>query len=144
LGHIRGRDPVILFTLTSFEFFGRFYLWYPLLVYLGLFYFLLAFGVIFAVGKVLETRADTYSAIVFGNPGALASALTKIGLRQLYHEKYSPAAKVMDWFQFDPHPPIYFRVMRLAKFPQDRSYAHHPTLESIRDCVVGFLSSFMG
>ncbi len=142
LGHIRGHDPVILFAVTSFEFFGRFYLWFPLLVYLGLFYFLLAFGAIFAIGKVLETRADTESAIVFGNPGALASALTKIGLRQLYHEKYSPGAKFMDWFQFDPHPPIYFRVARLAKFPPDASNIQHTTLISIRDCIVGFFSSF--
>jgi heat shock protein HtpX len=142
LGHIKGHDPVILFAVTSFELFGRFFLWFPLLLYLGLFYFILAFGVIFAVGKVLETRADTESAIVFGNPGALASALTKIGLRQLYHEKYSPTAKFMDWFQFDPHPPIYFRVARLAKFRPDGSDMKHATLISIRDCIVGFFSSF--
>jgi len=142
LGHIKGHDPVILFAVTSFELFGRFFLWFPLLLYLGLFYFILAFGVIFAVGKVLETRADTESSIVFGNPGALASALTKIGLRQLYHEKYSPAAKFMDWFQFDPHPPIYFRVARLAKFRPDGSDMKHATLISIRDCIAGFFSSF--
>ncbi|MDA4111943.1 MAG: M48 family metalloprotease [Thaumarchaeota archaeon] len=142
LGHIKGHDPVILFALTSFEFIGRFYLWFPLLLYLGIFYFILAFGAIFAVGKVLETRADTESAVVLGDPGAMASSLTKIGLRQLYHEKYSPAAKFLDWFQFDPHPPIYFRVMRMSKFPTDGRETQHVTLVSIRDCIVGFLTSF--
>jgi len=142
LGHIKGHDPVILFAITSFEFIGRFYLWYPLLLYLGILYFILAFGAIFAVGKVLETRADTESAVMLGYPKAMASALTKIGLRQLYHEKYSPGAKTLDWFQFDPHPPIYFRVMRMSNFPTDARQTKHITLVSIRDAVVGFLSSF--
>src|SRR3989449_3829625 len=44
MGHVAGHDPVILFAATSFEFLGRFYLWFPLLLYLGFFYFLLAFG----------------------------------------------------------------------------------------------------
>src|SRR5438046_3324071 len=62
LGHVAGHDPVILFAATSFEFLGRFYLWFPLLLSLGFFYFLLAFGGIYLVGKFLETRADTESA----------------------------------------------------------------------------------
>ena len=90
LGHVKGHDPVILFATTSFEFLGRSYLWLPLLLNLGLFYFVLAFGPIFLVGKFLETRADTESDMVLGSPGALASALTKIGFRQLYREKYNP------------------------------------------------------
>src|SRR5438309_5766630 len=87
MGHVAGHDPVILFAATSFEFLGRFYLWFPLLLYLGFFYFLLAFVGIYLVGKFLETRADTESAVVFGTPEALASALTTIGIRQLYREK---------------------------------------------------------
>jgi len=144
LGHIKGHDPVILFAVTSFEFIGRFYIWYPLLLHLGLFYFILAFGAIFSVGKVLETRADTYSAILLGTPGSMASSLTKIGLRQLYHEKYSPGSKVMAWFQFDSHPPIYFRVARMSEFAttEERQRTKHALLVSIKDCVVGFLSAF--
>ena len=141
LGHVAGHDPVILFAATSFEFLGRFYLWFPLLLYLGLFYFLLAFGAVYLVGKFLETRADTESAVVIGNPDALASALTKIGFRQLYREKYNPAAKLFDWFQFDPHPPIYFRIARLAKYSERREPVKHTLLVSIRDIVVGFFSA---
>jgi heat shock protein HtpX len=141
LGHVAGHDPVILFAATSFEFLGRFYLWFPLLLYLGLFYFLLAFGAIYLVGKVLETRADTESAIVIGNPDALASALTKIGFRQLYREKYNPGAKLFDWFQFDPHPPIYFRIARLSKYSERQETVKHALLVSIRDIVVGFFSA---
>lgn len=141
LGHVAGHDPVILFAATSFEFLGRFYLWFPLLIYLGLFYFLLAFGAIYLVGKSLETRADTESAVVIGNPGALASALTKIGFRQLYRERYTPGAKLFDWFQFDPHPPIYFRIARLSKYSGRREPVKHTLLVSIRDIVVGFFSA---
>jgi heat shock protein HtpX len=141
LGHVAGHDPVILFAATSFEFLGRFYLWFPLLLYLGLFYFLLAFGAIYLVGKVLETRADTESAVVIGNPDALASALTKIGFRQLYREKYNPGAKLFDWFQFDPHPPIYFRIARLSNYSGRQEPVEHTLLVSIRDIIVGFFSA---
>jgi heat shock protein HtpX len=141
LGHVAGHDPVILFAATSFEFLGRFYLWFPLLLYLGLFYFLLAFGAIYLVGKFLETRADTESAVVVGNPDALASALTKIGFRQLYREKYNPRAKLFDWFQFDPHPPIYFRIARLSKYSGRQEPVRHTLLVSIRDIIVGFFSA---
>ncbi len=141
LGHMAGHDPVILFAATSFEFLGRFYLWFPLLLYLGFFYFLLAFGAIYLVGKFLETRADTESAVVIGNPDALASALTKIGFRQLYREKYNPGAKLFDWFQFDPHPPIYFRIARLSKYSGGQVPVKHALLVSIRDMIVGFFSA---
>jgi heat shock protein HtpX len=141
LGHVKGHDPVILFAATSFEFFGRVFLWTPLLLYLGFSYFILAFGAIYFVGKILETRADTESAVVLGTPTALASALTKIGFRQLYHEKYNPGSKLFDWFRFDPHPPIYFRVARLSKFSEKQKTMKHTFLISIRDIFVGFFSA---
>jgi heat shock protein HtpX len=142
LGHVKGHDPVILFSVTSFEFIGRFYLWYPLLLYLGLFYFLLAFSAIFSIGKILETRADTESAVTLGNPMTMASALKKIGYRQFYREKYTPLAKFLDWFQFDPHPPIYFRVLRMSEFVVPKAKTH-TFLISLRDCIVGVFSSLL-
>jgi len=141
LGHVKGHDPVILFAATSFEFLGRFYLWFPLLLYLGIFYFVLAFGAIYLVGKLLETRADTESAVVLGTSGSLASALTKIGFRQLYREKYNPGTKLFDWFRFDPHPPIYFRITRLSKYSEKQKAVRHALLISMRDIIVGFFSA---
>src|SRR5437870_1660022 len=111
LGHVKGHDPVILFGATSFEFLGRVFLWTPLLYSLGLFYFIVAFGGIYLVGKVLETRADTESALVLGTPGALASALTKIGFRQLYHEKYNPGCFSLIFYLVSRHIdrlPVFF------------------------------------
>lgn len=143
LGHVKGHDPLILFGITSFQFVGMFYLWYPLVLFLGFIYFILAFGAIFAVGKILETRADTESAIMLGDPSAFAMSLRKIGFRELYREKYSPFVRLLDWFRFDPHPPTYFRVSRMSEFiDKDKSRTKHTFLISLRDCIVGFFSAF--
>ncbi len=144
LGHVKGRDPIILFFVTSLVYLGGFYLWLPLLLSLGLLYFLLAFGVIYAVGKLLETRADTESAIVLGQPGKLAAALTKIGFRQLYYEKYSTGLRILDWLRFDPHPPTYFRVHRLSRIAEQRERISHAFLVSLRDCLLGFGRALVG
>lgn len=141
LGHIKGHDSTILFGLTSFQYLGMFYLWYPLVLYLGIFYFVIAFGVIFAFGKVLETRADTESAVVLRDPDGLALGLKKIGFAEFYYEKYSTARRILAWFRFDPHPPIYFRINRMSEFSGGKT-TRHSFLISLRDCVVGFLSSF--
>ncbi len=144
LGHIRGRDPIILFAVMSVMYIGGLYLWFPLLLDLGLFYFLLAFAIIYMVGKFLETRADTASVAVLGKPDVLASALTQIGFRQLYYEKYSSQARFIDWLRFDPHPPIYFRVKRLSKIAVRGGEIRHAFLLSVRDVIAGFFSALVG
>ena len=141
LGHIKGRDSLILFSATFILYAGGLYLWFPLLLYLGLFYYIVIFAIIFSIGKVLETRADTESAATLGEPGVLASALTNIGFRQLYAEKYSHGARFLDWLTFDPHPPIYFRVQRLSKLATSGRKVGNTLLVSIRDCVSGFLQT---
>lgn len=141
LGHVKGHDPLILFGVSSVVYIGAFYFWYPLFLTLGLLYYVIAFGALFAVGKVLETRADTESAIVLGNSQELATSLTKIGFRQLYQEKYSGLGKFLDWFRFDPHPPIYFRISRLSALAGREKTIQHAFLASLRDCIKGFFSS---
>ncbi len=142
LGHVKGHDPVILFATSAVVYTGAFYLWYPLFLFLGLFYYVIAFGVLFAVGKVLETRADTESAVVLGSAQGLATSLTKIGFKQLYMEKYNRFGKLLDWFNFDPHPPIYFRISRLSALAGRESAIRHTFLDSLRDCIVGFFTAF--
>ena len=144
LGHVKGRDPLILFFATMSIYLGGLYLWTPLLLRLGFFYFILAFGAVYTVGKFLETRADTLSMVVLGNPTVLASALTEIGFRQLYFERYSRRMKILDWLRFDPHPPMYFRVDRLSRFAAKGGRVEHALLVSIRDCVVGFFQALIG
>jgi heat shock protein HtpX len=147
LGHIRGRDSLILFCVTFFLYLGGLYLWYPLILDLGdfwIFYYVIIFAIIFAVGKVLETRADTESAAKLGDPDVLASALAKIGFRQLYYEKYLRGMRIMDWLRFDPHPPIYFRVQRLSRLAASGNKIGNTLLMSIEDCVSGFFHAFAG
>jgi heat shock protein HtpX len=141
IGHVKGHDPVILFGVSSLVYIGAFYVWYPLFEFLGLFYYVIAFGLLFAVGKVLETRADTESAAVLGNAQALATSLTKIGFRQLYQEKYSKLGRFLDWFSFDPHPPIYFRISRLSALAGHENTIKHSFLSSLSDCITGFFAS---
>ena len=147
LGHIRGRDSLVLFCVTFLLYLGGFYVWYPLILDLGnfwIFYYVIIFAIIFAVGKVLETRADTESAAKLGDPNVLASALTKIGFRQLYYEKYLRGMRILDWLRFDPHPPIYFRVQRMAKLAASGNKIGNTLLMSIEDCLSGFFRSLAG
>jgi len=144
LGHVKGRDPLVLFFATMAIYLGGPYLWAPLVLRLGFFYYFVAFGLVYTVGKFLETRADTQSMVVLGNPSVLASALTNIGFRQLYFERYSRRYRILDWLRFDPHPPIYFRVGRLSRFASKGGQVKHALLVSIRDCVAGFFGALIG
>lgn len=144
LGHIRGHDPVILFALSAIIYLGGLYIWFPVLLYLGLFYFVLAFALLYLVGKVLETRADTQSAVVLGRPEDLAAALTSIAFRELYDEKRSHSYRFLSWLTFDSHPPAYFRVKRLMRIANENTQIRHPLLESARDCLTGFFGALIG
>ena len=143
-GHIRGRDPIVLFGLTAVLYLGAIFLWLPVLLYLGLFYFVLAFVLLYVAGKTLETRADTLSAIVIGRPADLARSLEAAAFEEEYLEERSYAARVFGWLSFDSHPPLYFRVRRLFRIARGRERIGHPYLASARDCAIGFVSALAG
>ncbi len=144
LGHIRGRDPVILFGVNSVLYLGAVFLWLPLFLYLGLGYIVIAFVIIYLVGKVLETRADTFSAMMLGRPEDLASALTVSAFEEAYAERRSRLFRLFSWLSLDSHPPIYFRVKRLLGMAHRSRVVRYPTLTSVRDCAVGFLGALAG
>ncbi len=144
LGHIRGRDPILLFLASSALYLGALFVWPSLLLDLGLWYFVLVFIVIFVVGKILETRADTLAANVLDRPSDLSSALTRIAYEELYVQQRSSRLRVLSWFLPDPHPPIYFRVRRLVDMAATGRRAQHPFLSSGWDCLRGFLSALLG
>jgi heat shock protein HtpX len=144
LGHLRGRDPVVLFSVNAVLYLGAVFLWLPVLLYLGLFYILLAFVILYAVGKVLETRADTFSALVLGRPGDLAAALEAGAFDEELVERRSYLGRVFGWLSLDSHPPLYFRVRRLFQASHGAEATRHPLLSSARDCLVGFVSALSG
>ncbi len=143
-GHLKGRDPLVLFGLMAGEFLFRFYVLFALFPFifislLFLIYFWAVMTVIFFVAKFFEARADLTSAIVVGQPLVLAEALEKIGFKRLLYER-TPSFRIQEWISFDPHPPIYFRVSRLKKL-DNAEKIRHPLLQSAREVTRGFLHS---
>jgi heat shock protein HtpX len=143
-GHLKGRDPLLLFGLMSTEFLFRFYvllIFIPLIFTSLLFfvYFWAVMTLIFFIAKFFEARADLTSAIVIQQPEVLAEALEKIGFKRLLFERV-PSHRIQEWTSFDPHPPIYFRVDRLRKL-QDTSTIRHPLIRSAREVTRGFLNT---
>jgi heat shock protein HtpX len=143
-GHLKGRDPLILFGLTSAEFLFRFYVLFPLFPFvfssfLFIVYFWAVMTVIFFIAKFFEARADLVSAIKVGQPKTLADALEKIGFQRLLYERV-PSIRIQEWLGLDAHPPIYFRVSRLEKLKVPVKMKH-PLIQSIRDVTSGFIES---
>lgn len=136
MGHLSGRDPIILFSLISAEFLLRFTILFPLVVISPLVYLIVALGFIFFVAKFFETRADLLSAMKIGQPQVLASALRKIGYQRLHAERISPT-RIPSWLNFDPHPPIYFRIDRLEGMKTPVK-VKNPLFKSAQDVINGF------
>ncbi|HLN89302.1 MAG TPA: M56 family metallopeptidase, partial [Candidatus Binatia bacterium] len=142
-GHLRGRDPLILYGLVSAEFLFRFYVLLPLFPllfssFLFFAYFWAIMVVIFFIAKFFEARADLVSANMIGTPDVLAGSLEKIGFQRLLYER-APSFRVQEWLGLDPHPPIYFRVDRLEKLGPQK--IKHPLIQSIKDVVKGFFAT---
>jgi heat shock protein HtpX len=142
-GHLKGRDPLILYGLVSAEFLFRFYVLLNLFpwiftTFLFFVYFWAVMVLIFFIAKFFEARADLVSAIIVGTPQVLAGSLEKIGFQRLLYER-TPSFRVQEWLGLDPHPPIYFRVDRLEKLSPEK--IKHPLLQSIRDVTKGFIAA---
>jgi heat shock protein HtpX len=142
-GHLKGRDPLLLFGLTSAEFLFRFYVLFPLfpLIFSTLLFFVYFWAVmvvIFFIAKFFEARADLVSANMIEQPQVLAESLEKIGFQRLLYER-APSFRLQEWVGLDPHPPIYFRVDRLEKLGQQK--VKHPLARSIKDVIKGFAAT---
>ncbi len=143
-GHLKGRDPLILYGLTSAEFLFRFYIlfqWFPVIFLSLLFivYFWAVMTFIFFIAKFFEARADLISAMIIGKPRILAKALEKIGFQRLLFER-TPSFRLQEWVGLDSHPPIYFRVERLEKLAEPVQIKH-PLNRSVKEVFQGFLRS---
>jgi heat shock protein HtpX len=142
-GHLKGRDPLILFGLLSAEFLFRFYVLLAIFpfIFTSLLFFVYFFAVmtlIFFIAKFFEARADLTSAIMMGQPKVMARSLEKIGFHRLLFER-APSFRLQEWVGLDSHPPIYFRVDRLEKL--ESLTIKHPLIQSIKDVVRGFGAS---
>ncbi len=146
-GHLKGRDPLILFGLLSAEFLFRFYVLlalFPVIfqnLVLFFIYFFVVMTVIFFIAKFFEARADLTSVIMMGQPKVMARSLEKIGFHRLLFER-TPSFRLQEWVGLDTHPPIYFRVERLENLSNEN--IRHPLAQSIKDVVKGFAATIKG
>jgi heat shock protein HtpX len=145
-GHLKGRDPLLLYGLTGAEFLFRFYVLLPFFpiffesLLLFLLYFWAVMTFVYFIAKFFEARADLVSAMVIGQPKILAKSLEKIGFKRLLIERL-PLNRLQEWISLEPHPPIYFRVQRLEKL-EEPVQVKHPLLKSAKEVIAGFLASF--
>ncbi len=135
MSHVKKRDPMALFTLVSAEYLLRIYFWEYIWMF-GFFYLFVAMGAIYFIAKFFEARADLDSAIALGQPEILAGALRKIGYRRIQLERLH-SSRIESWINWNPHPPISFRVDRLESLKEPQKI-RHPFIKSIKDCVAGF------
>jgi heat shock protein HtpX len=145
-GHLKGRDPLILFGLLSAEFLFRFYVLLAVFpfIFTSLLFFVYFFAVmtlIFFIAKFFEARADLTSAIMMGQPKIMARSLEKIGFHRLLFER-TPSFRLQEWVGLDSHPPIYFRVDRLEHLGDEK--IEHPLVQSIKDVLRGFADTIKG
>ncbi|MFQ6076259.1 MAG: M56 family metallopeptidase [Candidatus Bathyarchaeia archaeon] len=139
--HLRGRDPLALFTLGALEYLLRAYVLWSFMYYFPLGYLFISLGLVYFVAKVFEARSDLESAVRIGNPKALAEGLRKIGFRKLYFERVH-AQRLRGWIGWEPHPPAYFRIRRLDKF-QPSKQPKDLLVQSAKDCITGFLRALI-
>jgi heat shock protein HtpX len=147
MSHLKNHDPLVMSSLTSFEFMLRFYVFLPLLINFGFIffyvYFFIAIGLIYFFGKFLEGRADLDSAKVLGQPKVLAEALRKIGFRRLFplnkREPEFRGYRRSEWLRFDPHPPTYHRIAQLENI-KDPEKIKHTFFRTVKDNIKTFLS----
>jgi heat shock protein HtpX len=143
-GHLKGHDPLWLFSLSAIQYLFWFYIIFTLIktssTFLLIIYLWALLTLTYFVSKFFEARADLISAIVIGKPKVLADSLEKIGFQRLLYERV-PSFRFQEWLNWDPHPPIYFRIARLRNLG-DPSMIKHPLRQSAREVIRGFFSSF--
>ncbi|RLF16751.1 MAG: hypothetical protein DRJ66_02680 [Thermoprotei archaeon] len=141
--HIKNRDPLMMFMLSTGEYILRIFV-FVTFIYLGianfftsLLYLFVALLALFFIAKFFEARADLEAALITGKPEALSRALKKMGIRRLLTEDY-PRTTLESWLNWDPHPPVSWRIIRLeqlkGKFPTE-----HPLVYSAKECISGLL-----
>ena len=140
LGHLQGRDPLILFGIIVGEFVLRLTVLFPVVVLSPFLYIFVVIWSIYFVAKFFEARADLVSAMKIGQPEVLAESLRKIGYARLAYER-KPSNRIPSWLRLDTHPPLYFRIDRLERL-KDPVKIKNPLLTSIKDVFMGFKSAF--
>lgn len=148
MSHLKAHDPLVMSSLSSFEFLLRFYVFLPYIALFGLLffwvYFIVAIGLIYFFGKFLEGRADLDSAKVIGQPKVMAEALKKIGFKKLFplykREPEFSGYRRTEWLRFDPHPPAYHRIAQLENLKEPEKI-EHTFFRTVKENLKGFFKA---
>ena len=143
LSHLRFGDPAILFSIITAEYLLRVYVLLPYIAAFSLIYLIFIFWLIFFFGKLLEARADLEAAYILRDPMTMANSLKKIGFKRLLLDSNFIEGKQTsfgDWFAFDPHPPLGFRIRRMEGLNLD-NVPKHTLLRSVSDVFHGMSDS---
>ncbi len=139
--HAVNKDPLILFIFSSIEYLTRVYILWMLKWPLDLIYFIFSITALFFTAKFLEARADLESAYRLKHNRELSNALIKIGFHRIFYERFK-SYRFQRWIGWDPHPPLYFRVLRLEKL--DLNWKPKSLLlHSAKDCISNFISTII-
>lgn len=141
--HIKRRDVLTFFLLSSTEYLSRVYiamlLWPLFATPLGFLYLWFSLTAFFIAAKFIEARADVDSAYTVGRPEKLASALRKIGFRH-FHLESKWSGRLAAWLRWDPHPPITYRYEKLLEMSSGK-IIKGIWREAVASCLKDFLSS---
>ncbi|MCS7374016.1 MAG: M48 family metalloprotease [archaeon GB-1845-036] len=141
LSHTVNRDPLVLFAMASCEYLLRVYVLQYLTWPLDLIYLLVSVSSLYFMAKFLEARADLEASYRLKSPSALVNALLKLSFPRTFYER-SAFNRFLRWFSWNPHPPTYFRILRLEQIDISKKPKSF-LLESIKDCLRGFVHSFI-
>ncbi|MCD6368834.1 MAG: M48 family metalloprotease [Thermoproteales archaeon] len=142
--HIRYRDPLTLFILSSIEYLTRiaivYTFWHVFITvpFLELIYLYFSITLLFFVSKFVEARADIDAAVALRKSQKLASALKKIGSRRILREMKS--GRLSAWLMWDNHPPITFRIELLKRIGIES--VGNPWTYAMKECLKDFARAF--
>jgi heat shock protein HtpX len=141
--HLKNRDPLVLFGLTSAEYILRLYVFINLIfgfIWFAYLYLFTSITIMYFIAKFFEGRADLDAAVKIGQPKILAEALEKIGYQRLQFRDVG-TYKIQSWIRWDTHPPIYFRIHRLETLEKPEEIKH-TLFRSIKDNLTAFVDAF--
>ena len=139
ISHIKHRDTLILYALTSLLYLIQFHLYFtelPVLftISIQVMIILVFLTIFFFIAKVMEIRADLEAATI-SNSLNLASAIQKTVLLEIVKHR----AKLREWISWTPHPPPSYRIHLLRReFVKKGGW-----MQALKFCLRGLLKSII-
>ncbi len=137
LGHIKNKDPLSLLLLSLFVESLRLIVFFTYFSIIAFMYFFLGVTLVYFFAKIFEIRADLEAIKHLKQPKTFANILRKIMFRTGFPYRKSFLA----WFNWDPHPPIYFRIKMMEEFARKKEIEEkNSTIQAFKELFKGFFA----